>query len=165
MKASHEPLPDRSSSFRMKLMAAIMLVVSALTAVGLYFAQRNVAAETEYDQRVEFQGALAALHGAQEVRFAALAQRCRGLANSVRIRAALAESDVRDLYENAAIELREVLESETRGAGDGQTSVHASFYRFTNAEGSVLSPPRADGTVKPAPWEAQLALPGVPDEQ
>ena len=41
MKASHEPLPDRSSSFRMKLMAAIMLVVSALTAVGLYFAQRR----------------------------------------------------------------------------------------------------------------------------
>jgi hypothetical protein len=114
MKASHEPLPDRSSSFRMKLMAAIMLVVSCLTAVGLYFAQRNVAAETEYDQRVEFQGALASLHGAQEVRSAALAQRCRGLANSVRIRAALAESDVRDLYENAAIELRDVLESGTR---------------------------------------------------
>jgi signal transduction histidine kinase len=165
MKASPEPRPDRSSSFRVKLMAAMMLVVSALTAVGLYFAQRNVAAETEYDQRVEFQGALAALHGAQEVRSAALAQRCRGLANSVRIRAALAESDVRDLYENAAIELRDVLESGTRGAGNAQSAVHASFYRFTNADGAVLSPPRADGTVKPAAWEAQLALPGVPDEQ
>ncbi|HJT80968.1 MAG TPA: hypothetical protein VJ719_07215, partial [Chthoniobacterales bacterium] len=78
--------------FRRKLLAAMMLVISATTALALYFAQRNLTRETEQDLQHEFQSELSALHTAQEVRQAALVARCRALLGKARIHAALEDN-------------------------------------------------------------------------
>jgi hypothetical protein len=56
------PSKRSTASFRAKLLAAMMLVVSALTAFGLYFAQRNVSATAERDLQQNFQTEISALH-------------------------------------------------------------------------------------------------------
>jgi hypothetical protein len=134
-----------------------MLVVSAITGAVLYFAQRNAELDAQRSLQREFQGEFAALMSVQEMHRAAIAERCRALAKSVRIRAALEESDVADLYRNAAIELRDVIENEP-----GTNSERSRFFRFLDAEGAVLSPAHAE---EPEHWESQLALPTVPEEQ
>ena len=50
----------------------MMLVVSAVTLLALYFAQRSLAANVEDDLRREFQAEFDALHHAQELRRIAL---------------------------------------------------------------------------------------------
>ena len=71
---------SRVTSFRTKLLAAMMLVVSAVTALGLLLAQRNVVATSERNLRKNFQMEFSALNKLQEFREAALAERCRTLA-------------------------------------------------------------------------------------
>ena len=75
--------------FRVKLLAAMMLVLFAITAAVLWLAQRNAEAAVERNLQNEFQSRLGFLLGSQETRRAAIAERCRMLAKSVRIRAAL----------------------------------------------------------------------------
>ena len=55
-----EPARFPITSFRAKLMVAVMLVVSGITALALYFAQRNVAENVEQDLQREFESELAA---------------------------------------------------------------------------------------------------------
>ena len=147
--------------FRIKLLAAMMLVIVAITAAVLWFAQRNAEAGVRQSLQRQFQSEFGLLAEAQEARRAAIAERCRVLAKSVRIRAALEENDREDLYLNAAVELRDVLEEK---AGESESrSLRAEFFRFLNAEGAIMQPPM--GAQEEA-WESQLALPGgVPDEQ
>ena len=136
-------------SFRGKLLAAMMLVVSAITAAGLYFAQRKIAAGVQDDLQREFQSALAAWHGVQEVRHAALAEHCRALVGKPRIHAALEDGALDLLYPSARDELRDL---------------QARFYRFLDVKGAVIPPPNAPETgALRAQEEARLALPGVPD--
>ena len=96
-----------AASFRVKLLAAMMLVTSGLTALGLYLAQRNVAATAERDLRQNFQAELSSLDKLQELRHAALAERCRALALKPRIHAALEDNALDLLYPSAKDELRE----------------------------------------------------------
>ena len=72
--SSTESNQRRVASFRTKLLAAIMLVVSALATLGLYFTQRKVMADAERDLRQDFQAELSSLHKVQELRHAALAE-------------------------------------------------------------------------------------------
>ena len=143
------------------------LVVFAITASGLYFAQRKVAAETEHDLQRDFQAALASLHGVQEVRHAALAERCHALARKPRIHAALEDNALDLLYPSAKDELRDVMEGE--GGEPSELPAHvlrAKFYRFLDAKGAVIPPDNAAdvGELKPEE-ESQLALGAITDEQ
>ncbi len=156
-------------SFRGKLLAAMMLVVSAITAAGIYFAQHKIADEVQYDLQREFYSELAVLHGVQEVRHAALAARCRALVGKPRIHAALEDGALDLLYLSARDELRDVTDVTD---GDGQTPepagrvLHARFYRFLDAKGAVIAPLNAPetGALQPAD-EARLTLPGAPAQQ
>ena len=155
------------ASFRTKLLVAMALVVFAITASGLYFAQRKVAAETEHDLQRDFQAALASLHGVQEIRHAALAERCRALASKPRIHAALEDNALDLLYPSAKDELHDVMEGE--GGQPPETAAHAlraKFYRFLDAKGAVIPPDNAAdvGELKPEE-ESQLALGAITDEQ
>src|SRR6266852_9631906 len=129
-----------AASFRAKLLAAMMLVTSGLTALGLYLAQRNVAATAERDLRQNFQAELSSLDKLQELRHAALAERCRALALKPRIHAALEDNALDLLYPSAKDELRDLMEDEEPSPEQART-LHARFYRFLNGAGSVLSPP------------------------
>ncbi len=165
-------LPNESrtgllKSFRAKLLIGMMLVVLVLTSLGLYLAQRKVAIEAEVDFRQDFRNELATLHGIQEVRYAALAERCRTLVLRPRIHAALEDNALDLLYPSAKDELRDMI-----AAGDEPmrgTLAHplnALFYRFLGSDGAVLSPPAnaSVGALRPEE-EAQLTLPTVPREQ
>src|SRR5258708_1711944 len=112
----------------------MMIVVVAITALALYFAQRAAEANVERDLQHQFQSQLGFLLGAQETRLAAIAERCRVLAKAVRIRAALEEDDHEDLYRNAAVELRDVLEDRgDESASPDAGSLRAEFFRFLDA--------------------------------
>src|SRR5205085_5629655 len=60
--------------------------------------------------------------------------------HSVRIRAALEERDIDDLYRNALTELRDVLASDSGGQDISPGNTRASFVRFLDPNGAVLSP-------------------------
>jgi hypothetical protein len=161
--APPEPKKSGLASFRTKLLVAMMLVVSAATALALFFSQRNVASTAKQELERAFQSELAALHTVQEVRHAALAERCRALARKPRIHAALEDNALDLLYPSARDELLDVMSSESEPGEPNLYAFHARFYRFLNSQGSVISPPDAQdvGPLQPAE-ESALALHAVP---
>jgi signal transduction histidine kinase len=166
MISTSRPNKRKMTSFRTKLLAAIMLVVSAVTAFGLYLAQRNVTAAAQHDLQQNFQAELSSLDKVQELRNAALAERCRALALRPRIHAALEDNALDLLYPSAKDELRDLMESEEPLSEQATPSLHAKFYRFLDGAGAVLSPPNPKdvGELDPR-TEAQLGLKKLPEAQ
>ena len=143
-----------------------MLVVSALTALGLYLAQRNVATNVERDLRQNFQDQLSSLHKIQELRHASLTERCRALAAKPRLHAALEDNALDLLYPSAKDELRDLMEGEEPSPEQAARSLHARFYRFLDGTGAVLPPPiPKDVGELSAEGEAQLAFKKLPELQ
>ena len=160
MSPAPESPPARFAGFRAKLFAAIMLVVTATTLLALYFAERSLVANVAEDLEREFATELAALRHAQDVRRAALLERCRTLVRRPRIRAAFEDDALELLYPNAEDELRDILAPTNDPAG---SALRAQFYRFLNHHGAVIAPPnlRTVGALRPEE-QAQLTLPRVP---
>src|SRR6266699_3762932 len=131
------------SSFRRKLAVALMLVVSAVTALGIYLGQGRVSANAERDLRQKFQAELSGLDKLRELRNAALAERCRVLAEKPRIHAALEDNALDLLYPSAKDELRDLMEGDAPVAQQAASTLHARFYRFLDSSGAVLSPPNS----------------------
>ena len=165
MKRNH-PLTKSASVFRTKLAAAMMLIVVTLTALGLYLAQRKVAADAEQDLQQNFQAELSSLHKIEELRHTALADRCATLASRPRIHAALEDNALDLLYPTAKDELRDLMEGEEPPPEQATESLHARFYRFLDSDGAVLPPPNPNdaGEVN-ADIEWQLSLPKLPVKQ
>lgn len=155
------------SGFRLKLFGAMMLIVAALTALGLFIGQRKIAGDVERDLQEKFQSELTALHKLQGLRDATLAERCRALSDKPRIHAALEDNALDLLYVSAKDELRNLMEpGGSNGGAQPVTSLHATFYRFLDANGAVLLPPNPkDVGELPLGVEAQLSLQKLPDKQ
>jgi signal transduction histidine kinase len=166
MISAHRAHKRRVTRFRTKLLAAMMLVLSAVTAFGLYLAQRNVTAAAQRDLQQNFQAELSSLDKVQELRNAALAERCRALALRPRIHAALEDNALDLLYPSAEDELRDLMESKEPLSEQATPSLHAKFYRFLDGAGAVLSPPNPKdvGELDPR-TEAQLGLKKLPGAQ
>src|SRR2546430_6088506 len=80
--SSTVPARDKGvARFRTRLFTAMMLVVATLTGLGFYLAQRKVTADAERNLRQIFQTELSSLHKLEELRHAALADRCNALAD------------------------------------------------------------------------------------
>jgi signal transduction histidine kinase len=155
------------AAFRKKLLAAMALVVLALTLTGLYLAERSVGAETQHDLRVAFVSELDLVRTVRDIRHASLAERCRTLVRKPRIHAALEEDALDLLYPSAKDELGDALPaSETAGGAVARQSIRPRFYRFLNIAGAVIPPVNTPevGTLAPEE-ERRLALAGVPQEQ
>jgi len=153
------------SSFRRKLAVALMLVVSAVTALGIYLGQGRVSANAERDLRQKFQAELSGLDKLRELRNAALAERCRVLAEKPRIHAALEDNALDLLYPSAKDELQDLIKE---GASSGQAagSLHTKFCRFLDRTGGVLPTPNPkDVGELTAKTETQLAFKVLPDTQ
>ena len=145
------------SSYRARLSITMMLVVLALTALGLFLAERKVDIESRLDLLQDFRNELATLHGVREVRQAALAERCQNLVERPRIHAALEDNAVDLLYPSARDELRDVL-----GGGNERDNdaLKAKFYRFLDGKGGVIVPAeKADVGQLAGSDEKRLALP------
>lgn len=146
-------------SFRLKLFVAIMASVLAVATLTLYLADRNATEEVNRNADHQFRDAFEAMREPRRVRQQIMAERCRGLAKSVRIRAALEESSADDLYANAEVELRGVLASEPASSHAGR-SLQARFFRFLDANGAVLSPPPTARAGSTGASEAKLKRSG-----
>src|SRR5213082_231739 len=166
MIAAAEPSKQAITSFRTKLSVTMMLVVSGMTALGLYLAQRTVGTTAKRDLQQNFQAQLSSLHGLEELRHAALAERCRVLSEKPRIHAALEDNALDLLYPSAKDELRDLMEGEEPSTEQATPSLHAKFYRFLDGTGAVLSPPNPKdvGQLDPR-TEAQLGLKKLPGAQ
>ncbi|HXA10442.1 MAG TPA: HAMP domain-containing sensor histidine kinase, partial [Chthoniobacterales bacterium] len=162
MSPSAEPRPAGIRRFRTKLTLAMMLVVSALTSLGLFVAQRRAAEYAQTDLQRDFEIELASLHRLQDLRNAAVADRSIALASDARIHAALEDNALDLLYPSARAELRDLMEPNESGQVDAADRLHARFYRFLDAQGGVITPPTDDGGDLLPNEEAQLAQDRTP---
>ena len=150
--------------FRTKLLVAMMVMVVAITGTVLLVTQRNAARAFEEELQRDFQAELAAIHGVQEIRHAALVERCRSLVHRPRIHAALEDNALDLLYPSAKDELRDLMLPESDAPGETATyGLHAEFYRFLDRDGAVIAAPNTSdvGMLQPDE-EGQLALVGAP---
>src|SRR6266513_348496 len=165
--SSTVPARDKGvARFRTRLFTAMMLVVATLTGLGFYLAQRKVTADAERNLQQIFQAELSSLHKLEELRHAALADRCNALATKSRIHAAIEDNAIDLLYPSAKDELRDLMEGEEPPPEQAAQSLHARFYRFLDSKGAVIKPlnPYNVGELD-AKTEAQLALDKLPDTQ
>ena len=100
MKSAIQGRDKEVASFRTRLFAAIMVIVATLTALGFYLAQRKVTADARENLQQAFQAELTSLHKLEELRHAALADRCNALAAKSRIHAAIEDNAMDLLYRN-----------------------------------------------------------------
>ena len=128
MISGSRPNEPKVRSFRTKLLAAMMLVVSGLMALALYLAQRHVTAAARSNLQQNFQAELLSLDKVRELRNAALAERCGTLVSRPRIHAALEDNALDLLYPSAKDELRDLME--TAQPSQAERFLRAKFYRF-----------------------------------
>ena len=126
-------------TFRVKLLIALMLIVVTVTGATLYLAERNVQARYQESLDVQFQAQMRLFAALQDARLGVIMGKCRTLSHSVRLRAALEERDVEDLYQNALTELQGIFGGVAEDKNDSDTS-RASFCRFLDADGTILPP-------------------------
>src|ERR1051326_488819 len=154
------------ASFRTRLFTAIMIVVAAVTIFGLFLAQRKVTADAERNLQENFRAELSSLHNLEELRHAALADRCNQLAAKPRIHAAIEDNAIDLLYPSAKDELRDLMEGEEPPPERSTQSLHATFYRFLDETGAVLRPPNPKEVGQlDEKAESQLSLTKLPDTQ
>lgn len=166
MSSAAQSRNESVASFRTRLFTAMMIIVATLTALGLYLAQRKVTADAERNLQENFQAELSSLHKVEELRHAALTDRCKALAAKPRIHAAIEDNALDLLYPSAKDELRDLMESEEPPPEQAAESLHARFYRFLDSTGAVIKPPNPyDVGELDTKTEAQLTLNKLPDTQ
>ena len=157
---------DKVASFRTKLSGAMMLVIAAITALGLYLAQRNVTRSSERALQQNFQTELSGLDKLLALRQTAITERCRTLAAKPRIHAALEDNALDLLYPSAKDELRDLMENREPAANQVASTLHAKFYRFLDNSGAVLPPPNSqDVGALSTQTESQLTFNKLPEAQ
>jgi signal transduction histidine kinase/CheY-like chemotaxis protein len=137
---------------------AMMLIVLAITGATVYIAENNLRANQQRLLNAQFQNQLRSFLVVQDLRSGAIAKECLDLSRSVRLRAALEEKDVDDLYRNALAELQDVFSPNQPLSNDpDDQSVRASFFRFVDVHGAVLASDQPAGEVDPNSLERALA--------
>src|SRR5437763_8742674 len=154
------------ATFRTRLFTAIMVIVATLTALGFYLAQRRVTADAERNLQQTFQTELSSMHKVEELRYAALADRCNTLVAKPRIHAAIEDYAIDLLYPTAKDELRDLIQGEEPPPERAARSLPARFYRFLDDTCALIKPPNpSDVGDLDAATEAQLSLKKLPDTQ
>jgi signal transduction histidine kinase/CheY-like chemotaxis protein len=118
----------------------MMLVVLAVTTATVYLAEGNRRSNHQRAIDAQFENQVQSFLKIQETQSATIAEKCRKLSRAVRIRAALEERDVDDMYRNALTELEDILDHPGASAEDPPNVVRASFFRFLDAQGKILPP-------------------------
>jgi signal transduction histidine kinase len=162
------PLAQRPAEgihrFRIKLLLAMMLVISALTLLVIFVAQRRADADAQAGLQRDFNLELATLHRLQDSRSVAVADRSKNLAQNARIHAALEDNALDLLYPSARAELRDLMAETDPSRADAAEVLQARFYRFLDGNGAVLEPSTEEvGELSPNE-QAQLALNPAPQE-
>jgi signal transduction histidine kinase len=166
MNPAEQPRDKGVARFRTRLFVAMMIIVATLTGLSFYLAQRKVTADAERNLQAIFQTELSSLDKLEELRHAALTDRCNALAAKSRIHAAIEDNAIDLLYPSAKDELRDLMEGEEPPPQQATQSLHARFYRFLDSNGAVIKPlnPYDVGKLD-AKTEAQLAFDRLPETQ
>ncbi len=127
-----------SFSFRIKLVAAMMMVVVGVTGATLYVAQNRMRAAHERMSELQFRGQVELFNKMRESRLSRIREKCRELVRSVRVAAALEEEDLELLYKLSRDELADVMRGRLANGPQGR----ARLIRFIDTEGAELPPPR-----------------------
>ena len=143
-----------------------MLVIAAITALGLYLAQRNVTRNAERALQQNFQTELSGLDKLLALRQTAITERCRTLAAKPRIHAALEDNALDLLYPSAKDELRDLVGNKEPAPNQVANTLQAKFYRFLDNNGAVLPPPNSqDVGALSSNAESELAFKKLPETQ
>src|SRR2546430_13862863 len=142
-------------SFRAKLLLAMMLVVLAVTTATVYLAEKNRRANQQQVLDVQFQSRVQSFLKIQEAQSEIITEKCLVISHAVRLRAALEERDIDDLYQNALTELEGMLERSGSSSENAPDATRASFFRFLDADGLVLSSERHPAGLTDQPSLAQ----------
>ncbi len=141
------------------MLATVMLVVCAATALALWYAQRGAEAHARETIQKEYRSEFDTRLEERKTRMQSLKLLCGFLAQKPRIQAALADDSSPELiYENA------LTEHQLRGVIDGTTLTGtgaARLLRFLDRTGAIIPRPGE----QPAPWESGLAQNGIPTTQ
>jgi signal transduction histidine kinase len=129
-------------SFRAKLLLAMMLVVLAVTTATVYLAEKNRRANQQQVLDAQFQSRVQSFLKIQEAQSNIITEKCLAISHTVRLRAALEERDIDDLYQNALTELEGMLDRSGSSSETATDVTRASFFRFLDADGLVLPPER-----------------------
>ena len=86
-----------------------MFVVLGVTVAAVYLAEENRRANHQQALDAQFQNQVQSFLKIQEAQSEAITEKCRVLSHAVRVRAALEERDVDDMYQNALTELEGAL--------------------------------------------------------
>jgi signal transduction histidine kinase len=129
-------------SFRAKLLLAMMLVVLAVTTTTVYLAEKNRRANQQQVLDAQFQSRVQTFLKIQEAQSDIITEKCLVISHAVRLRAALEERDIDDLYQNALTELEGMLDPSGSSSENPADVTRASFFRFLDADGLVLPPGR-----------------------
>ena len=130
----------RALSFRAKLLLAMMLVVLAVTTATVYLAEKNRRTNHQQLLDAQFQNRVQSFLKIQEAQSEIITEKCLALSHAVRLRAALEERDVDDLYRNALTELEGMLEHSDSSTENAPDVMRVSFFRFFDADGLILPP-------------------------
>jgi signal transduction histidine kinase len=138
----------------------MMLVVTLLTLLAIFYAERSASATAAAEFGRRFQADLDALHQLQAIRQATLVERCRSLVRKPRLHAALEDNALDLLYPSAEDELRELTGPEAAAAG-----MEILYYRFLDRHGAVIRPQRPGQAGELGRDEALLGLPSTPENR
>src|SRR5437660_11447056 len=111
MSAAGQSRDKGVARVRTRVFTAMMVIVATLTGLGLYLAQRKVTADAERNLQATFQSELSSLDKLEELRHAALTDRCNALAAKSRIHAAIEDSAIDLLYAIAKDWLLQLMDS------------------------------------------------------
>jgi hypothetical protein len=115
----------------------MMIIVATLTGLGFYLAQRKVTADAERNLQATFQTELSSLDKLEELRHAALTDRCNALAAKSRIHAAIEDNAIDLLYPSAKDELQ-FNGGEEPPPPSG--AIVREILRFLDSKGAVIKP-------------------------
>jgi hypothetical protein len=152
---------SQASTFRAKLLLALLLVVTLVTGSAVVMLQQHFESAYRDVSGERFRDELDLFAAGQEARLAAGRAKSLELARSVRLIAAMAEENADLLYRIALDELRDVL----RPVPGTPQARPAAFLRFVSAHGEVLPADDAGAglieTSDPARWQRQLGRAGA----
>jgi signal transduction histidine kinase len=117
----------------------MMLVVLAVTTATVYLVEKNRRTNQQQVLDAQFQNRVQSFLKIQETQSEIITGKCLVISHAVRLRAALEERDIDDLYRNALTEFEGILDRS--GTSENAPEItRASFFRFLDASGLVLPP-------------------------